>query len=103
MIEFDRPGIDFHHRGFGIVAIIPDQPATGENDVDLILVARDGIYQRGEFDLTDPIDAETAVSAVDVHVDRLQVGTRSEEHTSELQSRRNLACRLLLEKTIFYQ
>ena len=24
--------------------------------------------------------------------------TRSEEHTSELQSRRNLVCRLLLEK-----
>src|SRR5690606_39867741 len=26
-------------------------------------------------------------------------GTRSEEHTSELQSRENLVCRLLLEKT----
>src|SRR5690606_41781474 len=31
--------------------------------------------------------------------DRLgQPGTRSEEHTSELQSRENLVCRLLLEK-----
>src|SRR2546422_267647 len=29
---------------------------------------------------------------------RLQVGTRSEEHTSELQSRLHLVCRLLLEK-----
>src|SRR2546427_7471580 len=28
----------------------------------------------------------------------LQVGTRSEEHTSELQSQSNLVCRLLLEK-----
>src|SRR5690606_39484178 len=27
-----------------------------------------------------------------------QVGARSEEHTSELQSRENLVCRLLLEK-----
>src|SRR2546422_10524241 len=27
-----------------------------------------------------------------------QVGTRSEEHTSELQSRLHLVCRLLLEK-----
>ena len=27
-----------------------------------------------------------------------QMGIRSEEHTSELQSRRNLVCRLLLEK-----
>src|SRR5438874_8191391 len=29
---------------------------------------------------------------------RLHVGLRSEEHTSELQSRRDLVCRLLLEK-----
>src|SRR5690349_22548223 len=27
-----------------------------------------------------------------------QIGRRSEEHTSELQSRRDLVCRLLLEK-----
>src|SRR5438874_12177889 len=27
-----------------------------------------------------------------------EIGTRSEEHTSELQSRRDLVCRLLLEK-----
>src|SRR5256884_6595552 len=31
-------------------------------------------------------------------VDRWQVHHRSEEHTSELQSRLNLVCRLLLEK-----
>src|SRR5690606_40646324 len=30
---------------------------------------------------------------------RPQFGDRSEEHTSELQSRENLVCRLLLEKT----
>src|SRR3712207_8336180 len=30
--------------------------------------------------------------------DRLAVGDRSEEHTSELQSRQYLVCRLLLEK-----
>src|SRR5690349_24211848 len=29
---------------------------------------------------------------------RLALGHRSEEHTSELQSRRDLVCRLLLEK-----
>src|SRR5207302_2475428 len=31
---------------------------------------------------------------------RVLRGTRSEEHTSELQSRENLVCRLLLEKKI---
>src|SRR5690606_41201531 len=30
--------------------------------------------------------------------DRILAATRSEEHTSELQSRENLVCRLLLEK-----
>src|SRR5690606_40377378 len=30
--------------------------------------------------------------------DRIYVNERSEEHTSELQSRENLVCRLLLEK-----
>src|SRR5436309_8827877 len=30
--------------------------------------------------------------------DNLEVRVRSEEHTSELQSRENLVCRLLLEK-----
>src|SRR2546427_7246134 len=33
-----------------------------------------------------------------VGVDRFVFGTRSEEHTSELQSQSNLVCRLLLEK-----
>src|SRR5690349_22241833 len=31
-------------------------------------------------------------------INRMQAGERSEEHTSELQSRRDLVCRLLLEK-----
>src|SRR5690349_24033630 len=31
-------------------------------------------------------------------LDQRHAGTRSEEHTSELQSRRDLVCRLLLEK-----
>src|SRR5690606_37775326 len=33
-----------------------------------------------------------------VTTDKLAAGARSEEHTSELQSRENLVCRLLLEK-----
>src|SRR2546422_4608334 len=34
----------------------------------------------------------------DADFPRSRVGTRSEEHTSELQSRLHLVCRLLLEK-----
>src|SRR5690349_23483477 len=39
-----------------------------------------------------------AAEAVDLQVDQPGRGRRSEEHTSELQSRRDLVCRLLLEK-----
>src|SRR3989449_3421954 len=42
-------------------------------------------------------DAEAALSAIDFFKTR-QVEGRSEEHTSELQSRLHLVCRLLLEK-----
>ena len=35
---------------------------------------------------------------IDSHVEQFQVLLRSEEHTSELQSRQYLVCRLLLEK-----
>src|SRR2546430_13268214 len=34
----------------------------------------------------------------DLRIDALGSGSRSEEHTSELQSQSNLVCRLLLEK-----
>src|SRR5204863_1421529 len=39
-----------------------------------------------------------SVSCVFDRQQRQEFGTRSEEHTSELQSRRDLVCRLLLEK-----
>src|SRR5690606_41335681 len=47
------------------------------------------------------VEGETAVSWLPFHHDMGLVGhvlQRSEEHTSELQSRENLVCRLLLEK-----
>src|SRR5690349_23224595 len=53
---------------------------------------------------TNPCGVATAPSAADAYVrardaDSLAAyGGRSEEHTSELQSRRDLVCRLLLEK-----
>src|SRR6266496_3840282 len=39
-----------------------------------------------------------AAYAIADHLARTYYGPRSEEHTSELQSRRDLVCRLLLEK-----
>src|SRR5438874_7331627 len=41
---------------------------------------------------------EVAVALQQAEAARPQLRSRSEEHTSELQSRRDLVCRLLLEK-----
>src|SRR5260370_10296458 len=41
---------------------------------------------------------KTARSSTNSSLDRRGAGSRSEEHTSELQSHLNLVCRLLLEK-----
>src|SRR2546427_3373736 len=52
--------------------------------------------------LRDILDTLRAFAAKVVPVNNARVGhaagTRSEEHTSELQSQSNLVCRLLLEK-----
>src|SRR5690349_24011633 len=45
--------------------------------------------------IRESLDAFKAVTALNASRDSL---IRSEEHTSELQSRRDLVCRLLLEK-----
>src|SRR5687768_18256737 len=50
---------------------------------------------------TEPFDTSTPVGRMLVHM--LGVfAERSEEHTSELQSRLHLVCRLLLEKKNYY-
>src|SRR5690606_41791931 len=49
------------------------------------------LQQPDEIRVDDYLQAWAEQQSVEVH--------RSEEHTSELQSRENLVCRLLLEKT----
>src|SRR5436309_12499659 len=44
------------------------------------------------------VESSRASSSIREPLTRPTVPTRSEEHTSELQSRENLVCRLLLEK-----
>src|SRR3712207_6850678 len=58
-----------------------------------------GAHPRGEGRLLDPNDAECrAVARKGVTGCLRRRGRRSEEHTSEFQSRQYLVCRLLLEK-----
>src|SRR5262245_62439341 len=52
-------------------------------------------WSRYSFDPTQSFDSASSVTLIDPVRGAL---TRSEEHTSELQSLRHLVCRLLLEK-----
>src|SRR3712207_8629619 len=75
---------------------IPAPRARG----NVLACAREGAYARWE---ADPADRGPRRVAVPAGVPRGAVGRsrvvwRSEEHTSELQSRQYLVCRLLLEK-----
>src|SRR3712207_6893207 len=61
------------------------------------------IADRARLRVDRPDDAAVAVGGVDHpvqrdHIIRVDLRHRSEEHTSELQSRQYLVCRLLLEK-----
>src|SRR3712207_8531417 len=51
----------------------------------------------GCFALTEPTTGSDT-AAIEASAERVDGGYRSEEHTSELQSRQYLVCRLLLEK-----
>src|SRR3712207_6858127 len=54
---------------------------------------RVGPHHRGDAAVEMPPERDLLARRLGVHVDE-----RSEEHTSELQSRQYLVCRLLLEK-----
>src|SRR5207302_11332933 len=66
-----------------------------------ISVTRCSMSRAGRTSLRSAVDACGACSSPVVRSIRmrgLEQAPRSEEHTSELQSRENLVCRLLLEK-----
>src|SRR5256884_5234875 len=52
----------------------------------------------GSDDLLHSALAKGSIDGIDEREAEFSVGLRSEEHTSELQSRLHLVCRLLLEK-----
>src|SRR3712207_8569141 len=82
LFRSELAGADAAHRLFAVVAreVVDEEDAVEVVD----LVQEDPREQ--------PLAA--ALEGVALHV----VGARSEEHTSELQSRQYLVCRLLLEK-----
>src|SRR3712207_8529343 len=79
------PYTTLFRSGFYAVAII--RPAIAQNESTSLM----------DHDLADdPARAKLLPSQIERLADERQV--RSEEHTSELQSRQYLVCRLLLEK-----
>src|SRR2546429_5811741 len=71
-------------------SVDPDRRAV----VGRLMLDRAAAHQQAAGPAADPVE-EVAVDADRRHLDRR---LRSEEHTSELQSRLHLVCRLLLEK-----
>src|SRR5687768_17981843 len=61
-------------------------------------VVREGTDPAGEVEVATCHTEDVAADQPDVERGGAEVELRSEEHTSELQSRLHLVCRLLLEK-----
>src|SRR5690606_40680437 len=101
--------LPLRHGLFLAVGAALAQPALAEDAA--VTTQLDAVTVQGEY-IPEPM-AQTAEVASFVSREDLQrtgdgdaaqalarvSGLRSEEHTSELQSRENLVCRLLLEKT----
>src|SRR5438874_4538253 len=84
--------------------LVVDDSALMRRVLSDVLGGAEGIAGAGEFRVVatarDGFDAVRKVHQFDPDVVTmdLEMPERSEEHTSELQSRRDLVCRLLLEK-----
>src|SRR3712207_7963904 len=73
--------VEYRPEGFGKAGAVPEE---GQLDGAVALADGDGAVRRPEI---QPHDSAHKLNS-----------RRSEEHTSELQSRQYLVCRLLLEK-----
>src|SRR5690606_40255527 len=93
-----------------LTALLGEERVT-EDPFALLMYSKDAGASRGHADLVVFPETTEEVAEVVRIVSRhgvpivargagtgLAAGARSEEHTSELQSRENLVCRLLLEK-----
>src|SRR2546429_3316817 len=80
-----------HDRILGILPFFHSFGFTGT----LCLPAATGI---GVVFHPNPLDSRVIGALVSKYAVTMLLATRSEEHTSELQSRLHLVCRLLLEK-----
>src|SRR5690625_3921248 len=96
IIICDGQGYEYEARMEQVTArastarVTSGRPSTAEPNTHLTLIQ--GVAKGAKMDLIVQKAIEVGVSRI------IPVTTRSEEHTSELQSRGHLVCRLLLEK-----
>src|SRR2546428_11453716 len=70
-------------------------PGGGATPLALSIIVEDELFAKGgRHKATSPSKSAAFLKSLE----EVKVGDRSEEHTSELQSRSDLVCRLLLEK-----
>src|SRR5690606_40064551 len=98
-------GDDVELDGRGHVVVDPHGDLVGaqgldrvaEDDGALVDLGAVLLDRRGDVGRGDRAEQPAALTRADADVDDTTLELRSEEHTSELQSRENLVCRLLLE------
>src|SRR2546422_7250646 len=95
--------MDARRRGAGCESPAGDRPAAAGGDLARPGARRlpggqGGVAERGGAGAVRDLGRLRAVEARDPEGARADRRDRSEEHTSELQSRLHLVCRLLLEK-----
>src|SRR5690606_39339203 len=85
-----------------LIKYLPQPQKSGLSEVEILQESGYIVTVNGSNSAAQPVDGwEEYQQYVDQHysnTEDLQGRVRSEEHTSELQSRENLVCRLLLEK-----
>src|SRR5690349_23999589 len=88
----------FNHVYFYIILRHMQSPLFPYTTLFRSLQSRSPRFYNGYYDSNGDSGVEAQHSSLAFYYWRFSAGNRSEEHTSELQSRRDLVCRLLLEK-----
>src|SRR5690625_5475094 len=97
----------FFSSYFFFCCTLPSSPTRRSSDLELAAAQFSRGLGPGVYDIHSPRVPSTEEVAHLVRLADEQIGSgtlwRSEEHTSELQSRGHLVCRLLLEKKNTYE
>src|SRR5690606_509691 len=99
-INLDKPvGITYYSDEYPSMTFVSNLEATIKRKIEELRLFNSGIDPK----LISSLKTDVSIQAITLTpTGQETVSNRSEEHTSELQSRENLVCRLLLEKKNTY-